>query len=459
VYLLLRSSLYSEFDQLLAAKARALAALVEFDNDQIEMEFVEHPLHEFERSERPEYFQLWQGRRVLARSRHLAEHDLERVSGTLEAPQFRSGSLPDGRRGRLAGITFSPVPTGSEPTAHDRLTLIVAKDTAGIERSLSQFGLILASVGSATVLLILVSLACVIRHSLSPVSRLARHLDAMNEDQMEFRFGIHDGPQELVPVVKRLHNLFDRLKSAFERERAFTADAAHELRTPLAGLRTTLEVSLSRRRDITSYRRALDECLSICLRTQAIVETLLTLARLESAAAVKSTQIVQLAHLLGKCWTTWERPAQERQLTVQWNTDDSIEVQTNAGQLSIILDNLFSNAVAHADTAGSVQVELHRTKGGATIHITNSGSQIRAQDLSRVFEPFWRGDTARTAADSHAGLGLSLCKRLADSLGYEIAAKLVDDEQFSVSLYVPHPAAPMAPHAAGTEFSQGAACG
>ncbi len=131
LYFLVRSVLYAEFDQLLAAKARALATLVEEDQGEVEVEFAEHPLDEFERAERPEYFQLWlDDGRVLARSRHLERHNLERVGGEAANPEFRFVRLPDGRAGRVAGISFYPSSSG-RVTAETpgRVTLALARDS------------------------------------------------------------------------------------------------------------------------------------------------------------------------------------------------------------------------------------------------------------------------------------------------------------------------------------------
>ena len=106
-------------------------------------------------------------------------------------------------------------------------------------------------------------------------------------------------------MVNRLNNLLARLQAAFEREKSFTADAAHELRTPLAGLRSTLEVSLSRQRSTNAYRQAMEKCLAIGQRMQSVVASLLTLARLDGTVPAESIETVHVASVLHDCWDRW----------------------------------------------------------------------------------------------------------------------------------------------------------
>jgi signal transduction histidine kinase len=436
LFFLVRSTLYGEFDQLLSAKARALAALIEQDADKVEIEFAEHPLQEFERADRPEYFQVWaDDGRVLARSRRLEEHDLDRINGEAGEPEFRFVRLPDGRDGRLASVWFYPSSSGKgEEETRSRVTLSLARETAPIDATLAKLTWILAAVGFATTLLILAALAWVIHRSLKPVARLARDIDSINEGQLDVCLDLDDAPDELLPVVKRLNSLLARLHAAFEREKSFTSDAAHELRTPLAGLRSTLEVSLSRQRSTEAYRQAMEKCLAICQRTQSIVETLLTLARLDGAARTGSTGTIHVAGVLRDCWNTCSEKARQRKLDVRWQVDESFQLQTDGAGFPIMIDNLFANAVAHTNEGGFVRIESSLHDGEMAIHITNSGSQIDAEQVDHVFEAFWQGDTARSATGIHAGLGLALCKRLADSLGCRISAASTKGGDFSVCL-------------------------
>ncbi len=263
---------------------------------------------------------------------------------------------------------------------------------------------------------------------------LAQAIDSIHEDQLDARLNLHEAPDELLPVVKRLNGLLARLHAAFEREKSFTTDAAHELRTPLAGLRSTLEVSLSRQRSDDAYRQAMQKCLAICLRTQSLVETLLTLARLDAAAPAGPTQTVHVASVLHDCWDTWAKKACERHLDVQWQLDESLQLCTDADRFPIMIDNLLGNAVAHANEAGFVRIESTLHNDQVTIRITNSGSQIDSEQVEHVFEPFWRGDAARAATGTHAGLGLTICNKLADALGFRIAATSMQGGDFSVCL-------------------------
>ncbi len=281
LYVSMCGTLYRQFDNLLAAKARALATLVEQRGDAIVESFQQRPMQEFARKVRPEFYQLWDEKGdVLAKSRRLADANLEALPGSLAAPQFRSTRLPDGRLGRLVGVRFLPAvdgesldlaPTqrGEDPEgARDQVvfagrrhvTLVVATETAELHATLCHVARILAGVSAITIAATLALLGWVVKRTLRPLDDLAQQISGLHERDLAARVRLDRAPLELAPVVGRLNELVSRLDEAFQRERTFSANVAHELRTPLAGLRTMLDVVLGRRRGASEYRRVLEDC-------------------------------------------------------------------------------------------------------------------------------------------------------------------------------------------------------
>ena len=391
---------------------------------------------ELQRVEGPEYAELWlPDGTVLYRSPSLDGRDLGRVSGTLERPGRAAVSLPDGRRGRVAGATFAP--RGGRGLKPVRVELAVARDTEDMARTLARLGLLLGLVCAVATVVSAVVLTWIVRLGLRPVDRLAREIGSVGEDNLSARVQADGAPAELQTVVGRLNDLLGRLEGAFERERAFSADVAHELRTPLAGLRTTLEVAVAGERSLAGFEQGLRESLGISCQMGAMVENLLAMARCETGREEVACERVDLACLLRECWRDLAGPAAGRGLRVEWQLDEPCELTTDRDKLGLIVRNLLGNAVAYADEGGSVVVAGGPQDGSVAVRVSNSGSELTAEEGEHVFERFWRGDKARSATGVHCGLGLALCERLAALLGGSIGAKSVPGGEFAVALTLP----------------------
>ena len=236
---------------------------------------------------------------MLARSRRLDADNLPKVTGSLNFPGYLDAALPDGRAGRCVGIKFLPHVEGEilqeqgqlKSTAHDassddpfdfshlrNVTLVVASETAPIDVALASLRWLLVVVIGVSVTVLLAGLWWVVARGLRPLEQLAQDIAAVDEQALSSRFEIQDAPSELHPIIKRLNDLMARIEQAFLWEKAFTGDVAHELRTPLAGLHTTLEVALRRPRDLAEYVETIQDCQTICEDTQRMTETLLSLA-------------------------------------------------------------------------------------------------------------------------------------------------------------------------------------
>lgn len=446
LYALVRVGLSREFDAALAGRANTLAVLVEEDEEGVGFEAENLDLPEFRAIGQPEYFEVWADGRPIARSKSLGTGDLHRIGGPIDAPAFRTATLPDGRRGRLVGITFTPRTedegrkdgAGSE---HAQVTLVLARATTGLDRALTSIGFLLAGVWAATIALTLGVLAAVVRRGLRPLNQLAARIGEVGETDLAARIGVAAAPAELSPVIERLNDLLARLEAAFARERSFTADVAHELRTPLAGLRSTLDVALSKARAPGQYVDALSECLAITRQTQGMVEQLLCLARVEGGTWPVTRERCDLAAIAADAWAPLAEAAQKRRLRVEWIAPPACELWTDPEKLKLVVRNVLDNAVCHADEGGTVRVEV-ADDNAPGLRVTNTGSRVAAEDAHRVFERFWRGDAARSRTGTHCGLGLSLCRRIVETLGGTIAAETRQGGEFAVEIRLAGAAVP-----------------
>jgi signal transduction histidine kinase len=425
-YHLFRRSLLAEFDELLAAKARTLAMLAEPEETGVEFEFHEHELVDFSRAFDPEYFESWDDAgRPLVDSGHSPK--LPRMEpGTLDAPHCEFVTLPDGRPGRMIAVRFLPV---AEEAAPDRwgsqwITLAVARDSAPMDRALSQLAWMLGGVSMVAVTALVGLLAWVVVRSLRPLGDFARSIEAIGEADLATRVVLDRAPTEMAPMIDGFNNLLERIEAAFERERRFSSNVAHELRTPLSGLLATIQVALSRQRDGAEYRAALARCEDISQETHRLVETLLSLARWEAGKATAGLCPVELNAVITDEWARVADRAEAKALGVSFVDDGEVFAAGDVNPLRIVVANLLDNAVEYTPVGGTIRVECTAAAGRPALTMINGPCELSAQEVGHVFDEFWRGDAARTNTGVHAGLGLALVQRIVRSLGGEASATL-----------------------------------
>jgi len=441
IFISVRRSLVAEFDAVSLAKADALATMTErhgrrvkFDSDQ--------SLPEFVSPHRPEYFELrLEDGSPIARSSSLGAVHLSAAPAT-DAPASADATLPDGRRGRILTLRFTPQTDRDDEDGDDRRAaapraaiVMVARGTGPLDATLDRLRwLLLTLVGSAVCLSGLV-LVVVVNGALRPMRRVAQEIESFPEENLSRRLDPRGVPAELAPVVDRLNGLLGRLEAAFARERAFTADVAHELRTPLAGLQTTLEVCRTRPRDVETYQATIDKCLAMTAGIRSMVQTLLMLARADAGQLPLQCAAVNLGELVEECWRPFQQRAAGRGLHVELRLAASCIVQRDAELLKIVVNNLFDNAVSYADDGGDVWIRSSSDGGGCAVEVANTGSRVSAEKSAQLFQRFWRGDESRSATGLHCGLGLSLCQRLLCLTGDDIEARSLDGV-FSVRLII-----------------------
>ena len=454
IYKTIQIALVEEFDVSLAATAWALAASVERDNQEIEIEFDAEKLPEFGRGRQRAYFQFWlESGKVLRRSPSLGESDLPRFSGKAEVAVFRPMHLPSGLAGRAVGIRFMPKddavkpkepaepastePASTEPASAEAVILVVARDTADLNGKLQFLRSILAGAAAVTTVMALLIATAVVRRGLGPLNALAEHIGAVKTEDLTSRIPAAGMPTEMVPVGEKINDLLARLEAAFKRERRFTADVAHELRTPLAGIRSTTEVALSRTRKGDEYREALSDCLAITKRLQTMTDNLLALGRLDSKQRTIDREPVKLPGLVESCWQEHAKTAQLRGITFENNLAPDLSCQSSQEILSMVLSNLLENAAHHADDGGRIWVTGHAGPEAVEVTLANTGCRLSQEDASHVFDSFWRWDSARADTGIHCGLGLALVQRLVRILGGSASATVDDAGVFTVRVNLP----------------------
>jgi len=445
LYAIIAGALVNQFDASLAAIAQILAASVERDGDQIEMDLAVQQMPELQDSGQPTYYEL---RRldgtIVAKSPLLGARDLPRLAEPGKTPAFTPLQGEGGKPQRAMSLTFVPRSADHEgeqlaprSANGDALILAVARDAGDLQRQLWSLRWLLAIASAVVIVLSVLIGTLVVGRGLRPLRLIAADIAAVEVDDLTARIGDQHAPAEAIPIRDRLNDLLSRLEASFKRERQFNADVAHELRTPLAGIRSTIEVTLAHPRDPAEYQAALSDCLEITQGMQSVVNNLLMLSRLEARQITFKTEEVRLVELVDGCWRAFADRARAREVVFENGIPAEMTCPSDREHLSMVLSNLLDNAVEYADERGHIRTAARRVEGAVEITLSNTGCPLTAEQVSHVFDFFWRGDCSRLGTGTHCGLGLALVQRLVRALGGQAGAELQPGGIFTMQLTFP----------------------
>jgi len=247
------------------------------------------------------------------------------------------------------------------------------------------------------------------RRALSPVDALVRTARDIGGANLSSRVLKLDTGDELQRLSDTLNEMLDRIESAFLRVTQFTADASHELRTPISLIRTEAELALRRSRGEAEYKEALRHILLEAERTTALIEQLLALARADSGREALHMQPVNLTQTFGGVLEGWRQVATMRnlQFSASIAAQDSF-VMGDEAALRRLADILLDNAFKYTPSPGSVHLCFESEGGSAVLKVQDSGAGIAAEEQHKIFERFYRVDKARSREQGGAGLGLAI---------------------------------------------------
>jgi two-component system OmpR family sensor kinase len=224
-------------------------------------------------------------------------------------------------------------------------------------------------------------------------------------------------PEEVAPMVSELNALLGRLREALEKQKRFTADAAHELRSPLTALQVQLDM-LARARSPEETREALDSLRAGMKRAGRLVEQMLTMARLDPHATSETFAEVDLASLATTVAAELEPLAEAKKIQLRLERIDAARVRGQAQALYTLVRNLVDNAIRYTPASGSVSISTRQDEAGAVLQVDDTGPGIPPEERARVFDRFYR------LPGSHAegsGLGLAIVHQIAQAHGAEVS--------------------------------------
>lgn len=263
----------------------------------------------------------------------------------------------------------------------------------------------------------------IVGRALEPVVRIvekAKEIEATSLDQRIPHQGL-DGETGMLAVT--LNRMFARLETSFDAMKRFTADASHELRSPLATVRNTIDVTLERPRTHEEYEAAMNSMGEEVDRIRSIVEDLLFLARADSNRVVMKLAPVALDRILEAQVEAHQFAAQERKIELEILALVPDEIIGDERWLHQVVGNLLDNALKYTPMGGTASVEMRRQNGMIQLLVHDSGPGIPEQDLTRIFERFFRSDASRSRANVQGvGLGLAIAAWVVKEHGGNISA-------------------------------------
>jgi heavy metal sensor kinase len=317
----------------------------------------------------------------------------------------------------------------------------VGAATRQFDRSLERFRELLYAL--APVFLILAALGghWLSRRALSPVDQITQAARSIGAKDLSHRLAVPHTSDELERLGRTLNEMLSRLETAFQRVTQFTADASHELRTPVSVMRTNAEITLRKPRTEAEYREALSRILDESEKVSRMIEQLLFLARADSASGLLPMTRNDLAVVLENACREARVLAEAKHLSFTESLPKTpVWVQGDSPSLERLFMILLDNAVKYTATGGQIDVQLGSDDGFAVADIHDTGSGIAPEDTARVFDRFYRADRARSRESGGTGLGLAIGKWIAEAHrgGIRLESALGKGSTFQVRIPLSH---------------------
>jgi len=322
--------------------------------------------------------------------------------------RFVDMTLSDGRAFRVLSQIVS-----SAGSSQDSLVVQVGLDRSAEARLLSNYrtgliaelalGLVACAVGGYLIA----------RRGLRPISRMAETVRHIGSATLNERIAPGGFPAELSALASAFNVMLQRLEDAFTRLSRFSADIAHELRTPINNVRGLVEVSLNSSQPADERNRLLAASLDECQRLSRLIDNLLFLARAENPQTQINRQVVNVVDELKKMQEFYEAAGSEAGVAIQLDTMQPVEADVDRLLLQRAIGNLIENALAHTPRDGVVKLSAQRLDGRVRIEVADTGRGIPGDHLPHVFERFHRVDPSRSKNTGGLGLGLAIVKSIA----------------------------------------------
>jgi len=274
-------------------------------------------------------------------------------------------------------------------------------------------------------------------HAIQPVQAISATAAKISAGDLSQRINAAGTESELGQLAVTLNSTFARLESAFDQQKQFASDAAHELRTPVSVILTQTQTALNRERDAKEYKETIEACERAAQRMKKLIGSLLELARLEAGQEQFKRLRFDCAKTVSDCVDLVRPLALERHIKI-FTQLSPLEIEGDSERFAQAVTNLLSNAIQYNHDGGEVKISLSHENNMAVLSVSDTGQGIAAKDLPRVFERFYRADKSRSSGNT--GLGLAISRAIVSAHGGTI--DVASQENAGTTFTVRLPATP-----------------
>ena len=335
------------------------------------------------------------------------------ISPDVFPPAQRSTSSIRNPRDYRAGAQLFSLVAMNEKTGGQTYTIQVAQDRSSDEQLEKRFGILLGIVLAGSILASAIIAITVTKHGLRPLGEMTRSLERIGPSHLNERVASATWPRELQPFATTFDAMLARLEDSFKRLSQFSADLAHELRTPVANIMGEGQVALTRERTPSEYREIIESTIAECERLSGVVDNLLFVARADAARESIERNLFDALAAVEKIATFYRTLAEDRNVAIHCSGEGEIYADSVLFQRAV--SNLVDNALRFTPEGGTIQISITVKSAHSEVTVSDNGCGITPEHLPRVFDRFYRADSSRS---SHgAGLGLALVKSILDLHG------------------------------------------
>lgn len=256
--------------------------------------------------------------------------------------------------------------------------------------------------------------------SMIPIRTMTETINRITKNNLKERVTLPSNQDEIYQLSANFNALLDRIQNALEREKQFTSDASHELRTPLATLRGTLEVLIRKPRNQEEYEQKIRYSLGEIDRMTTTLEQLLLIARLEAGSIGKNQELISLTTVIDETLSQLKPQILAKKIKINLETDSSEKAQVPYYYSKIIIDNILQNSVKYAGNESSIHIKIENNNGITACTIKDEGIGIKEEDLSKIYDSFFRSGALDHKSISGNGLGLAIVKKCAEAIQADI---------------------------------------
>jgi two-component system, OmpR family, heavy metal sensor histidine kinase CusS len=337
---------------------------------------------------------------------------MERLLPANIFPPVASREIAAPAEHRVAGKSFA-LTTRRALADGQQFTIQVAQDRSSDEQVERKFGILVLVVLSGSILASILIAIPVTGRGLRPLEEMKRSLERIGPTHLNERVASANWPRELQPMAIAFDEMLKRLDDSFTRLSQFSADLAHELRTPIANMMGEAQVALSRDRSSAEYRETIESAIGECERLSGIVDNLLFVARAEAAREPVARKQFDARAAVEKIAAFYETIAEDRHVAI--NCSGQGQISADPALFERAVGNLVDNALRFTAENGSIQIALADHGRDFEVAVSDNGSGIAPEHLPRVFDRFYRAEPSR--GSDGAGLGLALVKSIVDLHG------------------------------------------